>query len=440
MRRNPIYTFKDLSSTGIEKVPIGSTVQILDVEEYSDIIHPMQIQITGNYRVFSGMTVANFLLLTDNYTDSSEIASLYSELSKIEVQDIKGWRLLGENPNNHVPIGQRAIDLTIVDQDTNPKEYGASGIASFTTGYNTTAAGNYSSAWGYNTKAINRGEVVFGMYNELKQDSILQVGIGREGALKNALEVYSTGAILAPNLEDTIETSGDYSLVNKAYLDKRLSVKFDKVGGSINGSVDIAQDLNVQGDAYFSNIKTKVEFAEDTIFYGDITASNILLDDLEVEKNITMIGEGKLRFTSTDIGPIVPAIYWNRTLDQIQISTDSLVDQEIWHTGNLDPDNYVKHHGDTVYGDYDVQGELTVNNHKVLTEEPIITRMALIDEFERQGLIWGNDQTFFIRTIPVPGVIQKALIIYYFANGVTTRVAAIQYATFYMGLLSIVTD
>ncbi len=447
MRRNPIYTFKDLASTGIEKVPIGSTVQILDIDEFTDAIQPMQIQITGNYRVFGGMTVANFLLLKDNYTDSSEIASLYSELSKVEVGHVKGWRLLGENPNNHVYIGQHAIDLTIADKDDNPEEYGASGVASFTTGYNTAAVANYSSAWGYNTKATNTGEVVFGMYNEPKVNSMFQVGIGSDALLKNALEVYSTGAIIAPYLDnDLIETSGAYSLATKYYVDKSVFDKYDKTGGIINGAVDITGSLNVQGnldikgDAYFKNIKTEVEFAEDAVFHGEITARDIILDNLDVKEDITMVGEGKLRFTHTDIGPIVPAIYWNRTFDQIQISTDSLVDQELWHAGNLDPDDYVKHHGDALYGDYDIKGELTINGHKVLTEEPLITRAELMIEFERKGLVWGKDQTFFIRTTPKSGIIQKAFLVHYFANGVTTKVAALQYATLYLELLSIVTN
>ena len=146
-------------------------------------------------------------------TDLSNFDGI-SQLEKVTENGLTGWRILGRDTLFFADIGDSAIDLSYSDGTDN----GASGEKSFTTGYNTTAAGIASSAFGEGTKTTKPHAFVVGKYNQ-DNDTILEVGIGTEATPLNAFEIYPDGRILAPNFSIDQQKESVHSFVTKGYID-----------------------------------------------------------------------------------------------------------------------------------------------------------------------------------------------------------------------------
>ncbi len=224
MRRNPVYVFKDRSSTGISNVPLKSTIHILD-----DGSGPRYVEIIDKSGLNAGSTVGDFLNNPSLYIDLTSLGEIPSELEKITENGQVGWRILGRDPEKYGDIGQEAIDLSLSDQSTNIN--GAVGFNSFAVGKNTKASGTSSSAFGEGTSASNTYETVVGAYNtDSNQSEIFVVGIGtNDFQKKDGLVVLKTGEVVAPEMGLTLydNTSDPKILVTKEYAD-------DIDGGSIS--------------------------------------------------------------------------------------------------------------------------------------------------------------------------------------------------------------
>lgn len=129
---------------------------------------------------------------------AGEVSFEASQLEKTE----NGWRILGESEINHGIIGFKAIDLSF------QKYAGENG-----------ATGDYSFAVGEGTIADESNKFSIGKYNEPKQDSIFEIGIGTNTTRTNAIEVYKDGRIIAPNLKKEHQFTNKNSLITREYID-----------------------------------------------------------------------------------------------------------------------------------------------------------------------------------------------------------------------------
>jgi len=247
MRRNPLYVFRNLDSTGIFEVPLKSTVHIIDSNGHSK---PMFVEIIGKDGLDSHSTIAEFLANPTLYIDITASGQTFSELEKIVENGNIGWRILGRNPDNYGYIGDGAIDLS--ESRMQSYENGATGDISFAVGYQTKAEGNYSvvfgrenkasgnqslasglhsNALGINSQALGNGaiartdaSIALGQFNVgTSAETILEVGIGTDEINRiNALEIYRDGRITAPNLEQ-MEINSSKSLTTKEYVDSQIT-------------------------------------------------------------------------------------------------------------------------------------------------------------------------------------------------------------------------
>jgi len=214
MRRNPMYAFKDRSQIGIYNVPLHSTIHII-----TDGTSPRMVEIISKNGINGSSTIGDFLDNPNLYTDLMTTSD-GSELQKIEEGGNTGWRMLGVNPQNYTDIGSNAIDMSFSNTDTDSKGVGSK--YGFATGFNTSVRGEAGSAFGTETVAKNTNSFVFGKYNVgSASNTILEVGIGSDEYTKrNALEITTTGSIVAPELTlSLINNSPSTVLVTKEYSD-----------------------------------------------------------------------------------------------------------------------------------------------------------------------------------------------------------------------------
>jgi hypothetical protein len=161
-------------------------------------------------------------LVTKEYVDE-----LGGELEKVEEGGRIGWRIKGQNPDNHGDIGAYAIDFS---------------ISNTTSGLNG-ATGDHSVSFGKETIARNTGSFVVGQYNEgTKINTVVEVGIGVETSggpdRKNALEIFRDGRVDVPELSITmIEGGNGRSLITKEYL-QSLEIEYKDVSYDVT---DVSQ-------------------------------------------------------------------------------------------------------------------------------------------------------------------------------------------------------
>jgi len=99
MRRNPLYVFEDLNSTGIYNVPLESTIQINDADgQGSSLI----VQIVSKDNMNSRTTIGDFLLLEDNYEKPSA-AGMVTDEQKGKPEGVAPLDDRGFVPGKHIP-------------------------------------------------------------------------------------------------------------------------------------------------------------------------------------------------------------------------------------------------------------------------------------------------------------------------------------------------
>ena len=138
--------------------------------------------------------------------------------------EYSGWRLKGRNANNHAPIGLEAIDLSFSDEASEVN--GSYGFYSLSSGYNTSAYGDFSVALGNGLKSEANNVASFGRFNIgggdnfwVESDPLFEIGNGDDNDNRsNALTILKNGTVLAPSL-DISEIIDNKSLITKEYAD-----------------------------------------------------------------------------------------------------------------------------------------------------------------------------------------------------------------------------
>ena len=224
MRRNPLYTFSDLDSTGIYNVPMHSTIQISNISEVPGYNKPRTVQLISKTGMSDPMmTIRTFLANPNWYIDTNESTEIPSELEKIEGRNFTtGWRILGRKPEYYGNIGRDAFDFSkSLSSDIILNTLGATGDFSFAIGYETTAKGYNSFATGLGTLANNKYSTAMGKYNiGLGSENLYEFGCGLNiNERRNAFEINSDGVLKAPELSiDRINLAGNSALITKEYL------------------------------------------------------------------------------------------------------------------------------------------------------------------------------------------------------------------------------
>ncbi|MDO1501488.1 hypothetical protein Q2T40_15235 [Winogradskyella maritima] len=108
-----------------------------------------------------------------------------------------GWRFKDKNPANYGNIGANAVDLS--ESNSSSSTNGATGISAISTGFNTTASGNYSTAMGFNSSATNIYAMAIG--NEASATGDNSIALGR-------LTVASGGSAVALGSQTTASNIG----------------------------------------------------------------------------------------------------------------------------------------------------------------------------------------------------------------------------------------
>jgi len=158
------------------------------------------------------------------------------KLVQIQENGNTGYRLYNKDANFYGEIGHDAVDIST--QTENSATRGATGRNSFAVGYQTTSAGRYSYAGGYETIAQNDYQTSIGKHNtSTSTETIFEVGIGADASNRtNALEIYSNGRIIAPELNTITDPK---SLTTKEYVDITATLQInDLTDVDINTPLD----------------------------------------------------------------------------------------------------------------------------------------------------------------------------------------------------------
>ncbi len=230
MRRNPLFIFRDLDSTGIWEVPLKSTVQIVNIGfDDNNMPVPMFIQLVAKDGLSETSTIEELLSFPEDYIDLFTVGETFSQLELITEEGNSGWRILDREPNNYSRIGNGAFDFSFSRYAS--QQMGASGDYSAAWGQDTIATGDYSTASGNSTTAGYENQFVVGAFNYNKEINAFEVGVGIPLASENAFEVSKEGVVSAPKMETTQITS-PRTLITKEYLDSSSN---DGSGGQLRG-------------------------------------------------------------------------------------------------------------------------------------------------------------------------------------------------------------
>jgi cytoskeletal protein CcmA (bactofilin family) len=410
MRRNPLYVFIDLSSTGLFDVPLDSTIQINDSDGLGT---PKIIQLVDKSGLYQEITIGEFLAnFPNNYTDLNTATEIPSELERIYqplTPNIYGWRLLGMDPNNYGVIGRNAVDFSIVKNTGGIiSNYGATGEYSFASGYKTKAEGYAAHAEGIGTIAKNKSTFACGMYNEGFSDkNIFEVGIGLGiGTRQNAFEISDTGILRAPAAENIdIELSDDFALITKGYANFLAGDNLPITGGVLDGDLVI----NGTDDSIPSLINKR-----DALFEGAVIFGGGIKAGLNDELN------SQILFTDTDPN-VEPILEWNTTQQEFILIKPGVVGGVIWHSGNdgigseldagklggkwaneyvinsdlqLELDAKYDKTGGTISGNVDVDADLSVTGTLTTNNFISLDTMTINNEFIVNGDGTFNDSLY----------------------------------------------
>jgi len=141
----------------------------------------------------------------------------------------------------------------------------STGLYAYSIGLNTTAIGDYSTSIGENTISLNKNSFSCGMFNVgTDTANIIEVGMGTDDLNRaNALEITSTGLVLAPN-SSLLDMTSPKTLITKEYLD----LNKDSFMSGLEKIVDVETGWRLIGRnvANYSPIgKGAIDFSESTL-------------------------------------------------------------------------------------------------------------------------------------------------------------------------------
>ncbi|MEO1033177.1 MAG: tail fiber domain-containing protein [Bacteroidota bacterium] len=125
---------------------------------------------------YAARTASN--VFSGDYNDLDNLPSITtpSGLEQLTEDGDTGWRLIGKDPNNYGDIGANAVDLS--QSTISSSSHGATTLAAFAAGTNTTASGFSSVALGSGTEATSNNTTALG-------NSTVASGVGSLSAGSN---------------------------------------------------------------------------------------------------------------------------------------------------------------------------------------------------------------------------------------------------------------
>jgi len=178
---------------------------------------PSIIAETTSDRFISNAEAATW---SDKYTQSQTDVLLDAKVSATGLEYISddggttyGWRLIGKDIDSSGDIGDKAVDVSNWIFSSTSK--GPTGGGAFSANGGTTASGDFSSSFGEETKAINRGSLSCGKHNEGSSlTTVFEVGTGTQATPANGLEVHDGGSVVMPSLP-----TSDPSVLGALWID-----------------------------------------------------------------------------------------------------------------------------------------------------------------------------------------------------------------------------
>lgn len=209
--------------------------------------------ITNSFIIGDGITantsntlfVNNIVITTGGTINNITIENVESQLEKI-TETNTGWRLLGSDPLNHGPIGDKAIDLSI--QPSASAIRGATGQYSLATNYRTTAAGNNSLATGFFTTANGDSSLTTG--NITKANGNSSAAFGSDTVADKDYSIASGLGTVASHYGEWARSSngypgagnGQYGTLDFAVTTTDATPGFMYLGGAAPNTFDIEVD------------------------------------------------------------------------------------------------------------------------------------------------------------------------------------------------------
>ncbi len=254
------FNDSDILRKSIFEIGIGTGVAGPDVTKNAIEVYKDGVILAPSLDI--SMITANKCLATKEYVLSAASTGQASQLEIVTDINGDGWRLLGQGTGKGT-LGLNSVDFSTSTVAASPFP-SALGKSSFITGLNTTASGIQSFAEGQSTKAVginshafgngtqanginsisegestaaagknshaagletqagNDNQFVVGQYNSSTAGTLFEVGIGAAAASRvNALEVHSTGEVIARSMEsaDYTATTDVKTLTTKEYVD-----------------------------------------------------------------------------------------------------------------------------------------------------------------------------------------------------------------------------
>ncbi len=164
------------------------------------------------------------------------VETVRGHLAKIEQDGKIGYRISGRSTEKYLPIGGQSVDLSY---NLTQNQLGVNGDYSFGTGLNTLVTGQYAYGGGYDTQNNasysfmhgrslrsnkNNGFTAFGQFNNIKNDTIFEVGIGENDARRvNGFEISTKGVVTLPQHEIAVIDESDQKVaVTKEWVESKI--------------------------------------------------------------------------------------------------------------------------------------------------------------------------------------------------------------------------
>ncbi|MDT0557082.1 tail fiber domain-containing protein [Ichthyenterobacterium sp. W332] len=259
-----------------------------DIIDWGATSYFLNVQInTGSGLIDLGTTAFKEVPYAKHALVASEARNL-SGLEAIDEGNSDGWRLIGANPNNYGNIGGLAVDLS--RNDFASTTAGATGSIAISTGFRTTASGDFSLASNFSTNANAYASTSFGRYNVgggnsvqwEETDKLFEIGNGTNDANRNnAFTILKNGKVgindATPVYLIDIENDDlasrsifiDHNSTSSGSAQYGLYIDLDKNNfSSVPAYGSYSSVLNTGGTSYGSYSRADSDAIDDSDAYG----------------------------------------------------------------------------------------------------------------------------------------------------------------------------
>jgi len=269
MKRNPLYVFKDVNSTGIFEIPLNSVIQI--IQNINNISRVLLIEIIGKTGTSQATTISEFLLMTTLYNVLSD-GTTGGELQKF-VEEIQpgvintGYKLADSDPARYGPVGSNSIDFSFQDGSTT-FDKGALGEYSFALGSLTQASGLLSFVGGKDSISNGKYSFSFGLDNQSLADNSITFGTSNKGLGLNAFAVgnLNTASGVSSQALGVNTSSSNIATLSKGYKTQATGF-YSEAGGNLTQAAGIASISG--GKATIASGDYSQAFGDTTVASGE---------------------------------------------------------------------------------------------------------------------------------------------------------------------------